>query len=151
MMIESINSGSNVSVNQNNSSSVRAQESSVSSNAQTNQINQTSSEGTNAQKGIPSGVAEKTRDAIPSLDDTRDNDENADQRLIKAIENANKKLRSSANTECQFAIHQRTKQIMIKIMNTETKEVIREIPPEKSLDMIAKMWDMAGLFVDEKM
>ena len=32
----------------------------------------------------------------------------------------------------------------------ETKEVIKEFPPEKTLDMIAKVWEMAGIMVDEK-
>jgi flagellar protein FlaG len=29
-------------------------------------------------------------------------------------------------------------------------EVIREIPPEKILDMVAKMMELAGILVDEK-
>ena len=39
----------------------------------------------------------------------------------------------------------------IKIIDKDTKKVIREYPPEKTLDMIAKVWEMAGLMVDEKM
>lgn len=39
---------------------------------------------------------------------------------------------------------------MVKVVNTETDEVIREIPPEKILDMVAKMWELAGIMVDEK-
>lgn len=69
--------------------------------------------------------------------------------LIKAIESANKKLQG-ANREFQFSIHEGTKQIMVKVMNAETKELIREIPPEKVLDMVAKMWELVGLVVDEK-
>ncbi|MDD2574742.1 MAG: flagellar protein FlaG, partial [Firmicutes bacterium] len=29
-------------------------------------------------------------------------------------------------------------------------EIIREIPPEKILDMVAKIWELAGLMVDRK-
>jgi len=35
-------------------------------------------------------------------------------------------------------------------LNADTDEVIREIPPEKSLDMLQKMLEMAGILVDEK-
>ena len=28
--------------------------------------------------------------------------------------------------------------------------LIKELPPEKTLDMIAKVWEMAGILVDEK-
>ena len=39
---------------------------------------------------------------------------------------------------------------MIKSVDKETKKVIKELPPEKTLDMIAKVWDMAGILVDER-
>lgn len=72
-----------------------------------------------------------------------------EEKLIEMIERANKTLLTPP-TELQFSIHEKTKQISVKITNTETDEVIREIPPEKVLDMVAKMWELAGLFVDEK-
>jgi flagellar protein FlaG len=40
---------------------------------------------------------------------------------------------------------------MIKIVDKDTKEVLKEYPPEKTLDMIAKVWEVAGLLVDEKL
>ncbi|MDD4707168.1 MAG: flagellar protein FlaG, partial [Firmicutes bacterium] len=40
--------------------------------------------------------------------------------------------------------------IMVKVINDETDEIIREIPPEKILDMVAKIWELAGLMVDRK-
>ncbi|HEX3029893.1 MAG TPA: flagellar protein FlaG, partial [Clostridia bacterium] len=46
--------------------------------------------------------------------------------------------------------HQKTKQIMVKVIDSDTGDVIREIPPEKTLDMVAKMWEMAGIVVDER-
>ena len=30
------------------------------------------------------------------------------------------------------------------------QKTIKELPPEKTLDMIAKVWEMAGILVDEK-
>lgn len=73
----------------------------------------------------------------------------SEKAVVEAIEKANKKL-MGANTEFEFSIHEKTKQIMVKVVNSETKEVIREIPPEKVLDMVAKMCEMAGILVDEK-
>jgi flagellar protein FlaG len=72
-----------------------------------------------------------------------------DKVLIEAIEKANK-ASLGTNTSFRYSIHQGTKQIMVKVLDKDTDEVIRELPPEKILDMIAKMWEMAGLFVDEK-
>lgn len=67
--------------------------------------------------------------------------------LIEAIERANNTL-MGINTNFKFSIHEETKAIMVKVINSDTQEVIREIPPEKILDLVAKMWEMAGMFVD---
>jgi flagellar protein FlaG len=72
-----------------------------------------------------------------------------EQELIEAIERANKALRG-VDKRFEFSIHEGTKQIMVKIINDETGEVIKEIPPEKILDMVAKMWELAGIIVDRK-
>lgn len=69
--------------------------------------------------------------------------------IINAIEHANKKLEGS-DKQFQFSVHEKTKQIMIKVIDKGTQNVIREIPSEKILDMIAAMCDAAGIFVDEK-
>ena len=53
------------------------------------------------------------------------------------------------NLELHFKIHEPTGEIIACIVNRETGEVIREIPPEKFLDMIAKLQELAGILVDE--
>ena len=68
---------------------------------------------------------------------------------ISIIERANKAI-NGANKSFEYSIHEATKQICIKIIDRDTKEVIREIPSEKVLDMVAKMWELNGLFVDER-
>ena len=67
--------------------------------------------------------------------------------IKKAVEEINKKAN---NSEAIFGVHEETNRVTIKIVDRETKEIIKEFPPEKTLDMIAKVWEMAGLFVDEK-
>lgn len=71
---------------------------------------------------------------------------NNDQ-LKKAVENLNKQM---ANSEAVFGIHEKTNRVTIKIVDKDTKKVIKELPPEKTLDMIAKAWELAGILVDEK-
>ncbi len=69
--------------------------------------------------------------------------------LKKAVDDINKRA-VDAQSEAVFGIHDKTNHITIKIIDKKTKEVIKEFPPEKTLDMIAKVWEMAGLMVDEK-
>jgi len=40
--------------------------------------------------------------------------------------------------------------LTIKLIDDVTKEVIREYPSEKTLDMIAKVRELANMMVDEK-
>ena len=73
----------------------------------------------------------------------------SDAELFKAIEKANQKV-MVRNTELQFSVHEKTKNIMIKVLNKDTQEVIREIPSEKILDMVANFMEIAGLYVDKE-
>ena len=73
----------------------------------------------------------------------------AEKVVIDAIEKANKAI-SGGNRRFEFSIHSKTKQIMVKVLDSDTGEIIREIPPEKTLDMVAKLWEMAGITVDER-
>lgn len=67
--------------------------------------------------------------------------------IKKMVDQLNKKMN---NSEAIFGIHEKTNRVTIKIVDKETKEVVKEFPPEKTLDMIAKVWEMAGILVDEK-
>ena len=69
--------------------------------------------------------------------------------LKKSVDDINKRAVDD-QSEAVFGIHDKTNRITIKIIDKKTKEVIKEFPPEKTLDMIAKVWEMAGLMVDEK-
>lgn len=73
----------------------------------------------------------------------------SDQQIKQAIRDANNKMKAR-RTRCEFSYHEETKRVSIKVMDEDTKEVIREIPPEETLQMIEKMWELAGLLVDEK-
>lgn len=68
-------------------------------------------------------------------------------KIKKAVEQLNKNL---GHSSAIFGIHEATNRVTIKIVDKDTKEVIKELPPEKTLDMIAKVWELAGILVDEK-
>ena len=54
------------------------------------------------------------------------------------------------NTVAEFGYYEPTNRITIKIKDKDTDEVIKEIPSEKALEMVAKAWELAGIMVDEK-
>lgn len=70
------------------------------------------------------------------------------EKLKKAVELMSEQL---PHSEPKFGIHEETNRIMIKLVDKDTQEVIKEIPPEKSLDMLAKAMEIAGVLMDEKL
>ena len=72
---------------------------------------------------------------------------NNNKQLKNAVNDLNKQMK---NSEAIFGIHDKTNRVTIKIVDKTTKEVIKEYPPEQTLDMIAKVWEVAGILVDEK-
>lgn len=75
------------------------------------------------------------------------NQQATNEQIKKAVEQMNKSMTHSAAV---FGIHEGTNRVTIKIVDKDTREVIKELPPEKTLDMIAKVWELAGIMVDEK-
>ena len=59
----------------------------------------------------------------------------SNEQVRKAVEQLNKNM---ANSEAVFGIHEGTNRVTIKIVDKSTKEVIRELPPEKTLDKIGR-------------
>lgn len=74
---------------------------------------------------------------------------NSEEYIKSEIEKVNSRLKPH-NIRCEFGYHEETNRVTIRIMDKDTEEVIREIPPEKTLDMIQKMWELAGLLIDER-
>lgn len=100
---------------------------------------------------------DKTTNVVENTEEKGKNDaenQNAEQQsasneqIRKAVEQLNKKIAS--HSEAVFGIHEDTNRVTIKIVDKDTKKVLKELPPEKTLDMIAKVWEMAGILVDEK-
>lgn len=72
-----------------------------------------------------------------------------EKQLIEAVQAGNKELKK-LETNLRFSIHEKTHQVMVKIVNSETEEVIREIPSEKIIDLVASIMERAGILVDKK-
>ena len=86
-------------------------------------------------------------DQVATIGKADENTSNNTEALKKAVDTINKKMNNSV---AQFGIHDKTNRITIKIIDRDTKKVLKEFPPEETLDMIAKVWELAGIMVDEK-
>ncbi len=95
--------------------------------------------------GAPVQAAQNRSDSGKYSEQSQEQAKN--EQIRKAVETLNKNM---ANSEAVFGIHEDTNRVTIKIVDSTTKEVIKELPPEKTLDMIARVWELAGILVDEK-
>jgi flagellar protein FlaG len=101
---------------------------------------------------VPGSVARTSESSQTGKDQSNGQNQNGatDQQIKNAISRANNKIKSIHRTRAEFSYHEETKRISIKVFDEDTDKVIREIPPEETLDMLAKMWELAGILVDEK-
>lgn len=75
------------------------------------------------------------------------------QPSIGEIENGTKQLQaivSTFNKRLKFDVHEETNRIFVQVIDSATGEVIREVPPVQILDMLAKIYEVVGLLVDER-
>ncbi len=55
----------------------------------------------------------------------------------------------SVNQRVSFSFHEKTNRVILKFINGNTNEVIREIPPKEMIRLLERMHEMIGMFVDE--
>lgn len=67
--------------------------------------------------------------------------------IEQAVGQLNKTMRVY-NTELHFEVHEKSGEIMVKVLNSNDQSVIREIPPERVLDMVAYFKEILGVVID---
>ncbi len=88
------------------------------------------------------------------LDSIREEEKQKDTQAkvnrVKSIINETNNKIKHARTRCEFSYHEAVNRVSIKVLDVDTNEVVREIPPEETLEILQKLWEVAGLLVDER-
>jgi len=66
----------------------------------------------------------------------------------EVVKNLNS-ITKNFNEKVQFSFHDKTNRIIIKVINSDTNEVVREIPAKYSLKLLEHFQEYLGLFIDE--
>ncbi|SFC39886.1 flagellar protein FlaG [Alkalibacterium subtropicum] len=88
----------------------------------------------------------KVIEPIETLSDRLEHDMTKEQLEKRAVEATTAMQR--VNTHLAFKVHEGTGRTLVQLIEKETNEVIREIPPEKMLDVIAGIWKWSGITLD---
>lgn len=80
-------------------------------------------------------------------------DETASGEKIKDLEDITERLNerlSSKNVSMRFYIHEATDEVVVKIIDNDSHEVVKEIPPSEMLDLKGRIDEMVGILLDRK-
>ncbi|MGN7478793.1 flagellar protein FlaG [Solibacillus silvestris] len=78
-----------------------------------------------------------------------DNSEETKQKVQEAVHTMNEILEANHNAS-KFVYHEGLDRYYVSVVNRDTDEVVKEIPPKKLLDAFYEMQKMVGMIVDEK-
>ena len=70
-------------------------------------------------------------------------------KLLEAVDVMNDLLKVQ-HKESKFVLHDGLDKYFVRLVDADTEEVIKEIPPERLLDAFYEMQKLAGMIVDEK-
>ncbi len=83
-------------------------------------------------------------------DDSQNSNKQPSQSTIGSVmSEVNQKIKPM-RTRCEYSYDEPTKRVSIKVYDDDTDKLIREVPPEESLKMLQRVWELAGIMVDEK-
>ncbi len=72
-----------------------------------------------------------------------------DKNRLKEIEKELNNVAASLNFDLNFQIHKDSGKIYVKIIDKNSHKVIKEIPPESTLDFLSKFEKMIGILFDK--
>ena len=109
----------------------------------TERINSVSNRETNRNK------KNNNRDLLESVKENKLSSDKLKKELEEKIDDMNS-IMETLEEKLSFKLHDDTDRIMTQIIDIQTEEVIKEMPPEEMLDLAAKIHEMVGLILDEK-
>lgn len=89
----------------------------------------------------------KNFDRLSEFNNEKNYEENNDY-IYNFVDEANR-LNYRCDQKFEFEVHERTNRVLIRVVDIETKEVLKELPPEEFLDLVGSIWDFLGIFIDE--
>ena len=71
------------------------------------------------------------------------------EQVEKAAEKLNR-LMGIIDRRLEFSVHEKSGQLMVKVIDQTTGDVLDEIPSKRALDILSSFDDLVGLLVDKR-
>jgi flagellar protein FlaG len=69
--------------------------------------------------------------------------------VMEALEQLNQTT-EAIHVSLRFRLHEDSARFMVQVVDVNENQVIKEIPPEAVLNLVARIQDMIGLLINEK-
>ncbi|WP_335808434.1 flagellar protein FlaG [Halobacillus litoralis] len=105
----------------------------------------------NLQPGVRSTVQKNELKKTERMNEyfKEDTTDKQKEKLKQATEDMNEFFKA-VNTSLLFQFHDKLEEYYVTIVDSDTEEIVKEIPPKKMLDMYASIAERLGFIVDEK-
>jgi flagellar protein FlaG len=92
----------------------------------------------------------KTNRQTKSLQEKKEyNQQELEDEVRESVKDVNE-IVDKVKEGLSFQIHEDTEELMVQVIDVNTDEVIKELPPEEMLDLKARIHEMVGILIDEK-
>ncbi len=102
-----------------------------------------------AEKPMEALKGQHQAEASNALEVAEQNKEKSEEELKEAVDKLNKTA-VIFDRSLRFQIHDKTHRTMVSVVDIVQDKVIRQIPNEEVLDLVAKMDDYLGMIFDKK-
>ncbi len=93
------------------------------------------------------------RQVADKVSEVRDSKKDVEKKESVSLETAvveSNKAAVQMNSQVRFEIDQNTKNVIVKVVNKDTGEVIREIPSEEMVKLASRMEELRGVIFDRE-
>ncbi len=102
---------------------------------------------------IPSPVHSGTNSGYPRVKEDLEHPQQeveVSSEFIQAAAEAANQVARAFGTDITFELDEKTKIEVMRVVDAETGKVIKEMPPKAVVEMIGKLWETIGVFIDAK-
>ena len=96
------------------------------------------------------GKNESTINTVNDVKNKQNQEAPADKKGFENITNELNKFMQSMNTDIQFLLHTKTSTLMVQVEDRKTHKILKECPAHELLDMVARIREYVGIFLDKK-
>lgn len=123
----------------------------VSNQALVNDVTISTQPNKNEVSGVPNtSVTENSLKELMAAQQQENGDQLIPKEKVQKAVNALNEFMTLHNRNSKFVMHDGLDRYFVQVVDSQTEEVIREVPPRKLLDAYYSMQKFLGMIVDEK-